>query len=169
MKFREIVESPCGIRYLFDELRLQSGFARKVLLDREMMTDAAAIGRANASLRTYIDLVDRDRRRVEDLSFLVFQFDRQRVKVRRFRAPRPDAGELGMGEIPDPGGILSAGAVHRAMPDFETFGAEEAPFEDPARGEPFEAAENFQIQYAGGKVVRQSGPGEKVADVIRPR
>lgn len=69
MKFREIVESPCGIRYLFDELRLQSGFARKVLLDREMMTDAAVIDRAYASLRTYIDLVDRDRRRVEDIRF----------------------------------------------------------------------------------------------------
>ena len=69
MKFREIVESPCGIRYLFDELRLQSGYARKVLLDREMMTDAAQIDAAYASLRAYIDLVKNDRRRVEDIRF----------------------------------------------------------------------------------------------------
>ena len=69
MKFREIVESPCGIRYLFDELRLQSGYARKVLLDREMMTDAAQIDAAYASLRAYIDLVKSDRRRVEDIRF----------------------------------------------------------------------------------------------------
>ena len=69
MKFREIVESPCGIRYLFDELRLQSGYARKVLLDREMMTDAAQIDAAYASLRGYIDLVKNDRRRVEDIRF----------------------------------------------------------------------------------------------------
>ena len=69
MKFREIVESPCGIRYLFDELRLQSGYARKVLLDREMMTDAAQIDAVYASLRAYIDLVKNDRRRVEDIRF----------------------------------------------------------------------------------------------------
>lgn len=69
MKFREIVESPCGIRYLFDELPLQSGYARKVLLDREMMTSVEDIDRAYASLRTYLDLVDRDRRHIEDIRF----------------------------------------------------------------------------------------------------
>ena len=69
MKFREIVESPCGVRYLFDELRLVSGFARKVLLDREMMTDPAQIEQAYAPVRAYVDLVHSDRRRVEDLRF----------------------------------------------------------------------------------------------------
>ena len=69
MRFREIIESPCGIRYLFDELELQSGYARKVLLDRDMMTDAAQIDAAYASLRAYIDLVKNDRRRVEDIRF----------------------------------------------------------------------------------------------------
>ena len=69
MKFREIVESPCGIRYLFDELGLQSGYARKVLLDREMMTDAGQIDAAYASLRGYYEQVVTDRRRVEDMRF----------------------------------------------------------------------------------------------------
>ena len=69
MKFREIVESPCGIRYLFDELRLQSGFARKVLLDREMMTDAAQIDAAYARLRDFIAQVKSDRRHIEDIRF----------------------------------------------------------------------------------------------------
>jgi len=69
MKFREIVESPCGIRYMFDELGLQSGYARKVLLDREMMVDTGQIEEAYASLRTYFDLVVTDRRRVEDMRF----------------------------------------------------------------------------------------------------
>ena len=69
MKFREIVDSPCGIRYLFDGLELQSGYARKVLLDREMMTDAAQIDAAYARLRKYFDLVLADRRRVEDMRF----------------------------------------------------------------------------------------------------
>ena len=69
MKFREIVDSPCGIRYLFDELELQSGYARKVLLDREMITDAGQIEAAYATLRRYYDLVVTDRRRVEDMRF----------------------------------------------------------------------------------------------------
>ena len=69
MKFREIVESPCGIRFLFDELELQSGYARKVLLDREMMVDADAIDRAYERLRAYGELLQRDRRRVEDMRF----------------------------------------------------------------------------------------------------
>ena len=69
MKFREIVESPCGIRYLFDELGLQSGYARKVLLDREMMTDTDRIDAAYARLRTYFNLVVSDRHRVEDMRF----------------------------------------------------------------------------------------------------
>ena len=69
MKFREIVDSPCGIRYLFDALELQSGFARKVLLDREMMVDAGQIDAAYASLRGYYELVLTDRRRVEDMRF----------------------------------------------------------------------------------------------------
>ena len=69
MKFREIVESPCGIRYLFDELGLQSGYVRKVLLDREMMIDSDQIDAAYARLRTYFNLVVSDRRRVEDMRF----------------------------------------------------------------------------------------------------
>ncbi len=69
MKFREIVDSPCGIRYLFDSLELQSGYARKVLLDREMMVDPSQIEKAGASLRKFFDLVRTDRRRVEDMRF----------------------------------------------------------------------------------------------------
>ena len=69
MKFREIVDSPCGIRYLFDSLELQSGYARKVLLDREMMVDPDQIDEACASLRKYFELVKTDRRRVEDMRF----------------------------------------------------------------------------------------------------
>ena len=69
MKFREIIESPCGIRCLFDALELQSGYARKVLLDREMMTRPEDIADAYASLAEYIALVDADRRKVEDMQF----------------------------------------------------------------------------------------------------
>ena len=69
MRFREIIDSPCGIRYLFDTLELQSGFARKVLLDREMMTRPEDISAAYASLKQTIALVDADRRKVADMQF----------------------------------------------------------------------------------------------------
>ena len=69
MKFREIVDSPCGIRYLFDNLELQSGYARKVLLDREMMVDPDQIDSAGATLRKHLEMVQKDRRRVEDMRF----------------------------------------------------------------------------------------------------
>lgn len=69
MKFREIIDSPCGIRYLFEALTLQSGFARIVLLDREMMTRCDEIEASFASLQQYIALVREDRRKVENLQF----------------------------------------------------------------------------------------------------
>lgn len=69
MRFREIIESPCGIRFLFDTLELQSGYARKVLLDREMMTRAEDIAAAYRSLEQDIARVDADRRKVADIQF----------------------------------------------------------------------------------------------------
>ena len=43
MQLKKIVDSPCGIRYMLDQLDLQSGYARRWLLDRPMMTSADEI------------------------------------------------------------------------------------------------------------------------------
>ena len=43
MQLKKIVDSPCGIRYMLDQLDLQSGYARRWLLDRGMMTSADEI------------------------------------------------------------------------------------------------------------------------------
>lgn len=67
MKFREIVDSPCGIRYCFDNLELQSGFARRTLLEQEMMTSSEAIEESYASLKRFALLLENDRRRAETL------------------------------------------------------------------------------------------------------
>lgn len=69
MKFREIVDSPCGIRFCFDSLELSSGFARKTLLDQEMFVREADILLSYEALRRYEQLVRTDRRSVEDLQF----------------------------------------------------------------------------------------------------
>lgn len=43
MQLKKIVDSPCGIRYMLDQLDLQSSYARRWLLDRPMMTSADEI------------------------------------------------------------------------------------------------------------------------------
>lgn len=66
MKFREIVDSPCGLRYIFEKMELQSGYARKTLLDADFMTDAGEIESAHVSLRKHLDLVMSDPHGVEN-------------------------------------------------------------------------------------------------------
>ena len=38
MQLKNVIESPCGLRFMLDQLDLQSGFARRWLLDSPMMT-----------------------------------------------------------------------------------------------------------------------------------
>lgn len=67
MKFREIVDSPCGLRYCFDNLDLQSGFARRTLLEKEMMTSVEAIEESYAALKRSALMLEQDKRKVETL------------------------------------------------------------------------------------------------------
>ncbi|NMB37121.1 MAG: hypothetical protein GX993_03645 [Bacteroidales bacterium] len=69
MTFKEIIDSPCGIRYCFDLLELQSGYARKYLLDSEMMTTAEEIEEAYASLERFTLLLEREPSLVQNLQF----------------------------------------------------------------------------------------------------
>ena len=57
------------MRFCFESLELSSGFARKTLLDKEMMTDEKAVSAAYDTLRIYAGLVERDRRLVENVQF----------------------------------------------------------------------------------------------------
>lgn len=38
MKLKSVIDSPCGLRFCFEMLNLQSGYSRRYLLDMEMMT-----------------------------------------------------------------------------------------------------------------------------------
>lgn len=67
MKLREIVDSPCGMRYCFENLDLQSGFARKTLLEKEMMTSAEAVESAYSLLKKFAALCESDKHKVETL------------------------------------------------------------------------------------------------------
>ena len=59
MQLKNVIESPCGIRYMLDQLELQSGFARRWLLDSPMMTSSEDIAASYAVLHRFNEFVNR--------------------------------------------------------------------------------------------------------------
>lgn len=57
MQLKDVIESPCGLRYMFDQLDLQSSFGRRSLLDMPMMKNASEIGECYAVLKSFLDFV----------------------------------------------------------------------------------------------------------------
>ena len=57
MQLKEVIESPCGLRYMFDSLDLQSGYGRRCLLDQAMMQGADEIAGCYAVLKAFYDFV----------------------------------------------------------------------------------------------------------------
>ncbi len=57
MQLKNVIESPCGLRFMLDELELQSSFARRLLLDSEMMTSEEEIVASYDVLRLFVDFV----------------------------------------------------------------------------------------------------------------
>ena len=58
MQLKNVIESPCGLRFMLDELELQSGYARRWLLDSPMMTSGEEITAAYDVLRSFTRFVD---------------------------------------------------------------------------------------------------------------
>lgn len=58
MQLKNVIESPCGLRYMIDELELQSGYARRWLLDMPMLTSAAAIETAYEVVRRFVTFLE---------------------------------------------------------------------------------------------------------------
>ncbi|MCQ2346909.1 MAG: hypothetical protein MJZ92_03160 [Paludibacteraceae bacterium] len=54
MKLKNLISTPCGLRYMVERLDIQSGVARRMLLEREMMTSALVIESYYEELNTYI-------------------------------------------------------------------------------------------------------------------
>ena len=57
MQLKDVIESPCGLRFMFDQLDLQSSFGRRSLLDMPMMKNASEIGKCYAVLKSFHDFV----------------------------------------------------------------------------------------------------------------
>ncbi len=70
MQLKNVIESPCGLRYMIDQLELQSGYARRWLLDTEMMTRAEDIVACYDALRNFVEFVERvDKIHIDTLLF----------------------------------------------------------------------------------------------------
>ncbi|MBR6282758.1 MAG: DNA mismatch repair protein MutS [Muribaculaceae bacterium] len=53
MRLKEVIDSPCGIRHMMDKLELQSGYARRWLLDTTLLTREQDIQSAYAVLQRF--------------------------------------------------------------------------------------------------------------------
>ncbi len=60
MKFRDIIDSPCGIRYMLDTLPLSSGFSLSVMLDREMMITKEEIEHSYTEIKRYETVISKE-------------------------------------------------------------------------------------------------------------
>ena len=70
MQLKNVIESPCGLRYMIDQLDLQSGFARRWLLDSPMMTDGEDIMASYDVLHHFTDFIEReDKTYIDTLQF----------------------------------------------------------------------------------------------------
>lgn len=57
MQLKDVIESPCGLRYMFEQLDMQSSFGRRSLLDMPMMKNASEIGKCYAILKAFHNFV----------------------------------------------------------------------------------------------------------------
>ena len=70
MQLKNVIESPCGIRFMLDQLELQSGFARRWLLDAPMMSKCEEIAAAYDELHRFTTFVEQvDKTRLDTLLF----------------------------------------------------------------------------------------------------
>ena len=58
MQLKNVIDTPCGLRFMLDKLDLQSSFARRWLLDMSMMTSAGEIEDSHDVTRRFIEFVN---------------------------------------------------------------------------------------------------------------
>ena len=55
---RDHIESPCGLRYVFEQLELQAGYTRRWMLDMPMMRTGEEIAQSYEVLRQFVRFVE---------------------------------------------------------------------------------------------------------------
>ena len=60
MQLRKLIDSPCGLRFILDELCTHSSYSRKLLLESTMMHDRESIGKSYSVLKEFYHVVEND-------------------------------------------------------------------------------------------------------------
>ena len=86
MQLKNVIESPCGLRYVLDQLDLQSGFARRWLLDAPLMASGEEITAAYDVLRRFTDFTGRvDKTHIDTLLFRLQGLKDIRTTIKNLR------------------------------------------------------------------------------------
>ena len=60
MQLRKLIDSPCGLRFILDELCTHSSYSRKLLLESTMMYDRESIEKSYSVLKEFYHVVEND-------------------------------------------------------------------------------------------------------------
>ena len=60
MQLRKLIDSPCGLRFILDELCTHSSYSRKLLLESTMMHDRESIEKSYSVLKEFYHVVEND-------------------------------------------------------------------------------------------------------------
>ena len=60
MQLRKLIDSPCGLRFILDELCTHSSYSRKLLLESTMMHDRESIEKSYSVLKEFYNVVEND-------------------------------------------------------------------------------------------------------------
>ena len=60
MQLRKLLDLPCGLRFILDELCTHSSYSRKLLLESTMMHDRESIEKSYSVLKEFYHVVEND-------------------------------------------------------------------------------------------------------------
>lgn len=71
MRLKQLIEQPCGLKYMIDNLDTHSGYSRRLILDMEMPKDILVIKNNYLILREFYDIVNvnENRNQINTLQF----------------------------------------------------------------------------------------------------
>ena len=60
MQLRKLIDSPCGLRFMIDNLCTHSSYSRKIMLESSMMYDKNSIEKSYAVMKEFYEVVKND-------------------------------------------------------------------------------------------------------------
>ena len=71
MQLRKLIDSPCGLRFMIDNLCTHSSYSRKIMLESSMMYDRNSIEKSYAVMKEFYQVIEKDENKniVQSLQF----------------------------------------------------------------------------------------------------